>query len=80
MLSLPCDLKAIIFCLHYHPFLNLSLLRYNAVKAVLQTSTHSTHFAWVNEYKTHQSLRQRLNYMCIMLLFIKIKLNTPISL
>ena len=81
MLSLPCNLKAIIFYLHYNAFLNLSLLHYNVVKAVLQTSTCRKHTSpGLMSIKTHQLLRQRLNYACIMLLFIKIELSTLISL
>jgi len=51
------------------------------MKAVLQTSSRSKHTSpGLVSIKTHQLLRQRLNYTCIMLLFIKIKLNSLISL
>jgi hypothetical protein len=80
MLSLLCNLKT-FFYLHYNPFLNVSLLHYNAVKAVLQTSTRSKHTLPVlMSKKTHQLLRLRLNYTCMMLLFIKIELNALIGL
>jgi hypothetical protein len=57
-LSLLCNLKPITYYLPYNPFLNLSLLHYNAMKATLQTSSRSKHTSpGLVSIKTHQLLR-----------------------